>query len=111
MAAYIVFIRESTRNASELEAYSNQVSDTLAGHPITVLAAYGHHEVYEPIPAGIGRGRSGQRPGLMPTRRLAFNTVVLNYRLLPSSTFSATDRRICKGFPLSHLANQQFPLL
>jgi uncharacterized protein (DUF1330 family) len=47
MAAYIVFIRESTRNASELETYSQKVGATLAGHPITVLAAYGRHEVLE----------------------------------------------------------------
>ena len=47
MAAYIVFTRESTRNASELETYSQKVGPTLAGHPITVLAAYGHHEVLE----------------------------------------------------------------
>ena len=47
MAAYIVFIRESTRNASELETYSQNVGATLAGHPITVLAAYGRHEVLE----------------------------------------------------------------
>jgi uncharacterized protein (DUF1330 family) len=47
MAVYIVFTRESTRNASELETYSQEVGATLAGHPITVLAAYGHHEVLE----------------------------------------------------------------
>ena len=47
MAAYIVFIRESTRNASELETYSQEVGATLAGHPITVLAAYGRYEVLE----------------------------------------------------------------
>ena len=47
MAAYIVFIRESTRNASELETYAQNVGPTLAGHPITVLAAYGRHEVLE----------------------------------------------------------------
>ena len=47
MAAYIVFIRESTHNAAELETYSQEVGATLAGHPITVLAAYGHHEVLE----------------------------------------------------------------
>ncbi len=47
MAAYIVFVRESTRNASELETYSQQVDAALAGHPITVLAAYGRHEVLE----------------------------------------------------------------
>ena len=47
MAAYIVFIRESTGNAAELETYSQKVGATLAGHPITVLAAYGQHEVLE----------------------------------------------------------------
>ncbi len=47
MATYIVFIRESTRNPSELETYSQKVSATLTGHPVTVLAAYGRHEVLE----------------------------------------------------------------
>jgi uncharacterized protein (DUF1330 family) len=47
MTAFIVFTRESTRNASELETYSQNVGPTLAGHPITVLAAYGRHEVLE----------------------------------------------------------------
>ena len=47
MAAYIVFTRESTHNASELETYSQNVGPTLTGHPITVLAAYGRHEVIE----------------------------------------------------------------
>ena len=47
MAAYIVFIRESTRDAAELETYSQEVGATLAGHPVTVLAAYGRHEVLE----------------------------------------------------------------
>lgn len=47
MATYIVFTRESTRNAAELETYSQHVGPTLAGHPITVLAAYGRHEVLE----------------------------------------------------------------
>jgi uncharacterized protein (DUF1330 family) len=47
MAAYVVFTRESTRDAAELDAYSQKVGATLAGHPITVLAAYGRHEVLE----------------------------------------------------------------
>ena len=47
MATYIVFIRESTHNASELAVYSQQVGDTLTGHPVTVLAAYGRQEVIE----------------------------------------------------------------
>jgi uncharacterized protein (DUF1330 family) len=47
MSAYIVFTRESTKNAAELNAYSQQVGPTLAGHPVTVLAAYGRQEVLE----------------------------------------------------------------
>jgi uncharacterized protein (DUF1330 family) len=47
MAAYIVFTRESTRDASELEIYSEKVGATLAGRSVTVLAAYGRHEVLE----------------------------------------------------------------
>ncbi len=47
MATYVVFTRESTTNASELETYSQKVGDTLAGHPVTVLAAYGRQEVLE----------------------------------------------------------------
>ncbi len=47
MAAYIVFTRESTQDPAELETYSEKVGATLAGHPVTVLAAYGRHEVLE----------------------------------------------------------------
>jgi uncharacterized protein (DUF1330 family) len=47
MSAYAIFIRESTRDAAELATYSKQVGATLAGHPVKVLAAYGHHEVLE----------------------------------------------------------------
>ena len=47
MATYIVFIRESTRNAAELATYSEKVGSTLAGHPVSVLAAYGRQEVVE----------------------------------------------------------------
>ena len=50
MATYIVFTRESTRDASELKTYSQQVAGTLAGHPATVLAAYGRQEVLEGPP-------------------------------------------------------------
>ena len=41
MAAYMVFTRERTRDASELATYSERVGDTLEGHPVAVLAAYG----------------------------------------------------------------------
>ena len=47
MATYIVFTRESTHDAAELATYSEQVGDTLAGHPVQVLAAYGPQEVLE----------------------------------------------------------------
>ncbi len=47
MATYMVFTRESTRDAAELETYSEQVGATLEGHPVTVLAAYGRQEVVE----------------------------------------------------------------
>jgi len=47
MAAYAVFIRESTRDAAELATYSQKVGRTLAGHPVQVLAAYGRQEVLE----------------------------------------------------------------
>jgi len=47
MAAYIVFTRESTKNAAELATYSEHVGGTLAGHPVSVLAAYGRQEVLE----------------------------------------------------------------
>jgi len=47
MAAYAVFIRDATRDAAELKTYSQKVGSTLAGHPVSVLAAYGRHEVIE----------------------------------------------------------------
>jgi uncharacterized protein (DUF1330 family) len=47
MAAYAVFIRESTSNPAELATYSKKVGATLAGHPVKVLAAYGPQEVLE----------------------------------------------------------------
>jgi uncharacterized protein (DUF1330 family) len=47
MAAYMVFTRHSTRDPKELETYSKMAPATLAGHPINVRVAYGHHEVVE----------------------------------------------------------------
>ena len=47
MSAYIVFTRESTKDAAELATYSAKVGGALAGHPVTVLAAYGRQEVLE----------------------------------------------------------------
>jgi uncharacterized protein (DUF1330 family) len=47
MPAYIVFMREQTLDQSELEAYWAQVTATLDGRPIKVLAAYGKHLTLE----------------------------------------------------------------
>jgi uncharacterized protein (DUF1330 family) len=47
MGAYAVFIRERTRDPAEMERYSQLAEDTLAGHPVKVLAAYGRQEVLE----------------------------------------------------------------
>jgi uncharacterized protein (DUF1330 family) len=53
MAAYIVFIREKTRDPSEMEAYRPKSRASLDGHPVTVLARYGRQEVLEG-PTGDG---------------------------------------------------------
>jgi uncharacterized protein (DUF1330 family) len=50
MAAYALFIRESTRNQAELAAYTPKAADSMAGHNMTVLAAYGRQEVLEGPP-------------------------------------------------------------
>jgi len=47
MAAYAVFIKERTLDPAEMKKYSELVGDTLAGHPVKVLAAYGRQEVLE----------------------------------------------------------------
>ena len=47
MAAYVVFIRDRTKNASEMAAYGPKAEASLAGHAVKVLAAYGRHEVLE----------------------------------------------------------------
>ena len=50
MTAYIVFIRESTQDAAELERYSASVKPSFVGHPVSFLAAYGKHETLEGAP-------------------------------------------------------------
>jgi len=50
MSAYAVFIRESTQDQSELDAYAPKAEASLAGHNVTVLAAYGRQEVLEGPP-------------------------------------------------------------
>ena len=46
-AAYVLFIRERTRDAAELRAYSPKAAASLDGHPVTMLAVYGRQEVLE----------------------------------------------------------------
>jgi len=50
MSAYIVFTRTKTLDRKELETYWSGVKDTMKGHPIEVLVAYGNHEVLEGNP-------------------------------------------------------------
>jgi uncharacterized protein (DUF1330 family) len=47
MSAYIVFTREKTLDRTELQIYWDKIKATFKGHPVKVLAAYGHHEVLE----------------------------------------------------------------
>jgi uncharacterized protein (DUF1330 family) len=47
MAAYAIFIRDSTRDPKELDTYSKVAPATLSGHPVTLRVAYGRHEVLE----------------------------------------------------------------
>jgi uncharacterized protein (DUF1330 family) len=54
MATYIVFTKESTQDQSELNIYLSKVRETLEGHPIKLLAAYGPQQVLEgPAPEGV----------------------------------------------------------
>ncbi len=45
--AYVIFIRERTRDAAELKTYSTKAAASLEGHPVTMLAVYGRQEVLE----------------------------------------------------------------
>jgi uncharacterized protein (DUF1330 family) len=47
MAAFAVFIRESTLDPAEMEKYFDLVGSTLEGHPHKVLAAYGRQQILE----------------------------------------------------------------
>jgi uncharacterized protein (DUF1330 family) len=54
MPAYVIFIRESTLDQSELDAYAKMAGPSLEGLPIKFLAAYGRQEVLEgPVPEGV----------------------------------------------------------
>ena len=50
MSAYAVFIRERTHDRGELEAYTPKAAASMAGHSMTVRAAYGRQEVLEGPP-------------------------------------------------------------
>jgi uncharacterized protein (DUF1330 family) len=50
MSAYLVFIREQTLDAGELEIYWSKIRATFAGHEVKVLASYGRHEDLEGSP-------------------------------------------------------------
>ena len=47
MPVYGIFIRETTRDRSELEAYTPKAAASMTGHAMKVLAAYGRQEVLE----------------------------------------------------------------
>jgi uncharacterized protein (DUF1330 family) len=50
MSAYFIFIREKTLDPRELEIYNSKVQQTLVGHPVKLLAAYGAFEDVEGLP-------------------------------------------------------------
>ena len=47
MVAYVIFIKERTRNQQEVDRYKEMAPAALAGHPITFRVAHGHKEVVE----------------------------------------------------------------
>ncbi len=47
MTTYVIFTREKTVDASQLEVYSPMAKASMEGHPVTRLAAYGRQQVLE----------------------------------------------------------------
>ena len=47
MAAYVVFTRERTRNAAQMDQYKLRVPASFQQHPATIRAIPGRHEVLE----------------------------------------------------------------
>jgi hypothetical protein len=47
MAVFFVFIREKTRDQSEMDAYTPKTRASFEGRPVTIHALYGHQEVLE----------------------------------------------------------------
>jgi hypothetical protein len=74
MAAFIVFIREKTRDQSEMDAYKPKASASLEGRPATVHALYGRQEVLEgPENEGV------LRRSRLPRRQPAYLAFRLNH--------------------------------
>ena len=51
MAAYVIFIRDSIKDAAEFATYGQKAGAAAAGHKITPLVFYGDLEVLEGDPA------------------------------------------------------------
>jgi uncharacterized protein (DUF1330 family) len=49
MSAYLIFRRDKTLDAHELAIYAKDLSATLVGHRVKVLALYGSHEDLEGV--------------------------------------------------------------
>jgi uncharacterized protein (DUF1330 family) len=47
MIAYVIFIKERTRDQREVDLYKEMAPAALAGHPITFHIAHGQKEVVE----------------------------------------------------------------
>jgi uncharacterized protein (DUF1330 family) len=47
MAAYVLFTRERTRNAAQMDQYKLRVPASFQQHPATIRAIHGRHEVLE----------------------------------------------------------------
>jgi uncharacterized protein (DUF1330 family) len=47
MVAYVIFIKDRTRNQEEVDLYKKAAPAALAGHPITFRIAHGRKEVVE----------------------------------------------------------------
>ncbi len=47
MPAYIIFIREKTRDAAEIAAYKKLAAPSFEGFPVRRLALGGNHEILE----------------------------------------------------------------
>jgi uncharacterized protein (DUF1330 family) len=54
MSAYVIFIREATNDAAEMQQYAQTAPAARAGHDITKLAFYGQLDVLEgPTAEGV----------------------------------------------------------